>query len=806
MRHSIRATLALGTMLASGLTAPTFAQTTAPEASEETNTGGIQDIIVIARKMSESIQTVPVAVSAFSSEDLEKQQITSITQLQTTTPNLNFSSAVAQPGSATVFIRGQGSSDGLIAIDQAVGTYINGVYNARSTGGAFDMVDVQRVEVLRGPQGTLFGRNTTGGAINIIPNEPTGELEGSLRADYGNYNAFLTRLVLNVPMGDEFGVRVAYQHRQHDGYGRNVSLNRDLGDAKSDYVRATFKIEPTDSGFKALLSADYTNFRNHGELVGLKSVTAGTAFSPQQLLIGACNGTAPIPALNGLQVFCPAVARGPLSNYIYGQNGNTNIYNVYNNTPAFGKSKSHGASGIFEYTFSDAAVVKSTTAWRGVTLSALSDNDGTPYVFSGGLGTGPANMIEQDQFSQELQLSGTIDRLQYILGGFYFVENGTDRSRSASLFPLSFAIGKVDGTVRNKSTAGFGQLIYEIVDGVRLTGGLRYTEDKRRLEARNRDQNFLTGVETSSIPTLLDGNPDDPFLATFNRSFNYWSYLASADWQATQDLFFYAKTSRSQRSGGFNTRAVEGGTPPISFRPEEVTDYEVGAKISLLDRRVRLNLAAFNSDVKDVQRNLIGVAGTRLVSGVDNAASARIRGVEAELTFIPVTGLTLGANFGLTDASYKNFINSIDGSDWTNAEFPYTPKYTIGIKGDYEYSFDGTGTLKLHGDYGWRSKQYAAPIQLSAAGRAGLTAAQIAAGNAALQDTARIPGYALLNARIAFQLEEPDLEFALFATNITKEKYFTRLLPLENTPFGLTSYYPGDPRTYGISATFKFGN
>ena len=807
MKRLVRTSLVLSTLLMSGYAAPVFAQSTAPvdEAAEGQSSGGIQEIVVVARKTEESLQTVPVAVSAVTGDMLDKQSITSVTQLQTTTPNLTFSSAVAQPGSATVFIRGQGSSDGLIAIDQAVGVYINGIYSARSTGGAFDMVDVQRVEVLRGPQGTLFGRNTTGGAINIIPNEPsTAGFDAEARFDYGNFNNILARGMINIPMGEALAARVVYQHREHDGYGRNLALDRELGTANSDFFRVSFKLEPPGSRFSALFSADYTNYKDKGELVGLKSVTLGNATSPQQLVIGACNGTAPVPALNALQPFCPAVARGPLQNYIYGQNGNDNIHNVYQNTPGYGISKTHGASGILQYEFSDAALLKSTTAWRGVYLNSLSDNDGTPYLFTGGVAPFAGNVIEQDQFSQELQLSGKLDRLQYILGAFYFVENGTDRSRSASLFPVSPAIGIVDGTIRNRSAAGFGQLIYEVIDGVRLTAGLRYTEDKRTLVSRNRDLNFFTNAQASSIPTLLDGDPSDPFRATFSRSFNYWSYLASADWQATDNIFLYAKTSRSQRSGGFNTRAVEGGNPPISFSPEEVTDYEIGAKIDAFDRRVRLNLAAFDSDVKNVQRNLIGVAGARLVSGVANAASARIRGLEAELTVVPVEGLTLGANFGYTDPKYKRFINSLDNTDWKDAAFPYTPKYTLGLTGDYEYEIANAGTLRLRVDYGWRSKQYGAPMQLAASARAGLTPEQIDAGNAALQKTSLIPSYGILNGRIAFELDDPDLEIAFYARNITQKKYFTRLLSLENTPFGITAYTPGDPRTYGVSLTWRY--
>lgn len=824
-------------VVAASLSFPAYAQSSEPAENE----GGIAEIIVTARKTSESLQTTPVAVSAISGESLASQQIVGIQELQSTTPNLSFTSAVAQPGSSAVFIRGQGSSDGLIAIDQAVGVYLDGVYSARSTGGATDLLDVERVEVLRGPQGTLFGRNTTGGAINIIANKPTDEFEGSLRLDYGNYGSLLAQGVLNVPLASGIGVRAAYQRRERDGYGQNVLLKRDLNDLKSDFARLTLGIEPEGSGFKAHITGDFSKFRNSGELVGLKSynptlstlapdTSANPVISPylpSELLAAAC-GTQAIPAglpaatagfLGGLKAgaipICPAVTPrpGPIGTYALGGSNNPGFYNQTGNVPSYGKSDTHGVSGVLEYEFSDAATVKSTTAWRGVKLESLTDNDGTPYAIVGGLAPVPGNRIAQDQFSQELQLTGKTGALEYILGGFYFVENGTDNSDSASLFPLSPSVASIDSEVRNKSIAGFGQLIFKVTDSIRLTGGLRYTEDTRNLVIRNRDRNVLTNAVTSSltltdpatgaiISDLRDGDPSDPFRASFNRSYNYWSYLVSADWQATDDIFVYAKSSRSQRSGGLNTRAVAGGVPPVAFSPENVTDYEIGAKVDLLDRRIRLNLAAFNSDVKDQQRNVIGVGNGRLVSGVENAASGKIKGIEAELTVAPASGLSFGSNLGYTDASYDEFF-SLDGSDWSGAAFPYTPKVTLAVFGDYSVDV-GPGKLKLHADYSWRSKVYAVPIAAAAPQRVGKTAAQIEALSTALQDTALIPSYGLLNARIAFELNNPSIEFALYGRNITKEQYFSRLLPLEGTALGLTAYMPGDPRTYGASVTFRF--
>jgi iron complex outermembrane receptor protein len=379
--------LAIASFAVMAAASPAFAQ-----AAEEADQGGIGEIIVTARKTAESLQTTPVAVSALSGEALADQQIVGIQQIQSTTPNLTFSSAVAQPGSSTVFIRGQGSADGLIAIDQAVGVYVDGVYAARSTGGATDLVDVQRVEVLRGPQGTLFGRNTTGGAINIIANKPTDKLEGSARVDYGNYNTWLAQGVLNLPITSGVAIRGAYQHRAHDGYGTTATLNKPLGDLKSDYARISLGFTPEGSKFSALISGDMSKFSNSGELIGLKSYSAPNAFAPTELLAAAC-GTQALPLglpaatagfLGGLKAgaipLCPALATkpGPVANYVYGQNGNTDLYRTFGNTPSYGKSDTYGGSGVLEYEFSDAASLKSTTAWRGVKLESRTDNDGTP--------------------------------------------------------------------------------------------------------------------------------------------------------------------------------------------------------------------------------------------------------------------------------------------------------------------------------------------------------------------------------------------------------------------------------------------
>lgn len=729
--------------------------------------------------------------TAIQAPALEAGQLTNFSQLPNLAPGLTVSGANGQPGAATLFLRGQGSTDALIAVDQAVGTYINGVYSARTSGGAFDLVDVAQVEVLRGPQGTLFGRNTTGGAINVIPAEPNGTLSGSLRADYGNYNAFLGQVVVNAPIvGDELDARIAYQHSQHDGYGYNEILNQKVGAANRDYVRGSVKFVPAGAGVSVLIAADYMHV-DADQVTGLKSYTPTSA---NQSLVLACSGSFGA----ALAAACPYGRVGDsYSNYVYGQNGNNNIFHVYDGTPAYGRIKTHGVSSTVDVAITHDISVKSITAWRGVNVAALTDFDGTPYDLTGGIGAGDGNFTTQHQFSQEVQLGGKAlgRRLQFIVGGFYFVEDGLDLSGSSSVFPLSPLDNLIDGAVRNRSIAGYGQATFSVTQNLRATGGLRYTSDQRSMVIRNNNLNLFTGADTPAyLPT--DSDPADPFRASFRASYGYWSYTYGVDWETAPGVFLYAKSSRASRSGGFNTRAVSGGLPPVAFGPETVTDYELGEKIDLLDNHIRFNTAAYYSRLDNAQRNIVGVvAGDRVVSGIENAAQAHIFGGEAEVSVIPVTGLILSGSLALVLPKYDRFISTVDGTDLSDTPFLYSPKVILSDSIDYTHPFDGIGKIIFHADYSYRTKEYAVELRNSA-----FTPAQ----NQALQDTAEIPGYGLLNARLAFEFAHPDVEIAVFARNITGTQYFSYLLPLEGTVLGYTSYSPGDPRTYGISATLRF--
>jgi len=766
---------------------------TATDAFAQAEGNQLEEIVVTARRQEENLQTTPVAVTATSGAALARAQINQVDQLQNISPGLVIQPAVAQPGSAAFAMRGQSSPDGLIAVDQSVGVYVDGVYVARSSGGLLNFIDVERVEVLRGPQGTLFGRNTTGGAVNIVNKRPTGKFEGMVRARVGNYGSWEASGMVNVPIvGEQLALRAVYQHTQHDGYGHNAAFNQDVAGDNTDFMRASLLVQPEGQPWRALIEADYTDRRTSGELIGLKSFTATPTNGG---LVAICSGP-------NARAACPY--KGPagdsLSRYAIDVTGKDNFYTVYNSMGGiYGNARTAGLSATLDYDLNDNFALKSITAWREINTASLSDNDGTPYVYTGGLTRADGNFIKQHQISQEVQFTGNRlfdDRFNFIAGLFGFQEKGLDKSKSYSVFPLSTALGYNDADVKNTSYAAYGQATYKITDTVRFTGGLRYTKDKRWISWHNRSE--TPGNSGNFTCSMAANTLDAPGFcqSTDDKSYTFWSYTAGVDWQAMEGVFLYAKTSRGYKSGGYNTRATVGG-PARGFDPEKVTDYEGGAKLDLWDRRLRFNAAGFYTDYKNVQRNVpVVVPGSVLLSsGIQNAATAKIKGLELEATARPMRGLTLNAAATFLDPKYKKFtipLTATTSLDVSDTPFPYTPKRSYTLGADYTVAA-GPGEANFHLDWAWRSDTWTTG-PLVGAGLFGLTT----------PDTNKIPSYGILNGQISYRMLDKKLEVALYGRNLTQKKYFQRLLALQDTALGVTSYLPGDPRTYGVSVSYDF--
>jgi len=772
-----------------------FAQTTSTPPADADE--GVGEIIVTARKTAENLQTTPVAVTALSSEMLERSQINDVAQVQQMVPNISFGQATAQPGSATIGLRGQSGTDGLLTIDNAVGLYLDGVYIARSAGALLNLVDVEQVEVLRGPQGTLFGRNTTGGSLNLVSKQPTGEFEGSLRVRYGNYDAKELVTVVNLPIAnDVLAARFVYQHSDRNGFAVNSTDGKDVGSDNVDFLRGTLRFAPEALPVTLTLAGDYTDRKTSGQIVDIYGArtTSPTGAAFGAFLIPARCATTASPA-------CFVTNGSTIQSYVGG-----NPFQVSLTPGLYGTAKTWGASITAEADISENVQFKSITAWRDLETHSLSDNDGTPYVLSGGIpgitvnlpgrAIGQGNHIWQNQFSQELQLSGkAIDnKLNWIVGAFFFKEEGEDLSLSSSNVPGASAAASVSGIFRgeveNSSRAAFGQMTYELVDGFRITAGARYTKDKRSLISRNgRVATLGTGAFSCTVTASLLADAANCISTKQEATYDYWSYTFGPDWQINEDLFLYAKISRAYRAGGWNLRTLFPGSRN-DFDPEKVTDYEVGAKVDLLDRKLRVNVAAFSTDYQNIQRSIQALVGTppTLSNVTQNAAKAKIKGLEVELVAAPTSNLRMNASFGYTDAKHKAFFDqATPPNDLSATPFTLTPKTTFSAGVDYTVPIGGENEIILHGDVYHKGSQYGvAPPPFT-----GLT------------ETARMKPYDLVNATITLRLAEMGVDVQAYVRNLFDKRYLMRNLNQEHS-LGFTSGTPGDPQTYGIALNYKF--
>jgi len=754
----------------------------------------IEDVVVTARRVAESIQRTPVAVTALTSEELELKQIHGVMDVQRSAPNVAITNK--SPGGSSygyVTIRGQTNSQVFLVNDPAIGVYVDGAYVGHATGQLASIFDVDRVEVLRGPQGTLFGRNTTGGAINVSTRAPEGEWGGFVRAGMGNYDGREFAAVLNVPIAaDEFAVRLSARHASHDGYVRNAYRNSHESDADDRSYRVAVSAAPEEAAWDLLITANQTERSSHG---------AGPVFV-------AYNPGSPIESY--------ATAR-PIPGYTLDDflHGNGDFYTSYGDTPAYDRMKTRGVTGTFNVDIGNLNV-KSISSWQDLEVAVLSDFDSTPYPLIPYF-----NTEDQKQFSQELQISGEVGRASYIGGLYYFDESGRDLSLLPSA--TTGAVSQSLSDVINTSYALYGQMNYQLTQRLRLTTGLRYTEDERTVSTINlRDARFApTGYANPPLDTVANcanGFPNngttslgqndganDPFSLcrlTLEESFGYASYLLSLDFQATDDLLLYAKTSKSSLAGGWNARA---GAPALSFDPEGARDVELGMKKESFDRRLRTNLAAFYTWNTDVQRSVFGINSGLLTSYLLNAGKGHIYGVEFEATLRAWTGMEIFGSLGLLEAGYDKFAETrLDANgpyvlDRSDERYPGVPETTFSIAATQTLpaSF---GEWTLHLDYSYIGDQVY--YDLTPDPRQGVAAFNVAAR---AKELALAPSYGLLNARVALQLDRGGIEIAAWVRNITDEKYYTRTYPNSYTSLGVASVFPGDPRTFGASVTIGFG-
>jgi iron complex outermembrane receptor protein len=636
--------------------------------------------------------------------------------------------------------------------------------------------------VLRGPQGTLYGRNTTGGAVSVLTNDPTDQLGGSVQVSGGNYESYSVLGVLNLPIAEGLNSRFVVTRQGNEGYGKQVNIDRRSAAMNNTYARG--KVDYQTGGLHVTASGDYFNMNTKGLISRLSGLTLPTASSP----FGGGNAARAVAielglvpsngALTALQASNPTQfsnvmrqASATLASYV-DRGGYYDDFGYVNPlSPPREIASGYSLTLDTRYELSDHISIRSITGFRHIHARNMVDNDGTPFII-----TETNSDTQDDFFSEELQLLGETGRVQWVLGGFYSHEDGTTIENSRSLRAINPLLTTNDGDIGNTSSAVFGQANWRITDSLTLTGGARWTKETRTLTSRNR--NSLGCV---IAPVFLT---DSTCRASFKGTFSDPSWLASLDYKITPDVLAYAKFSRGFRGGGLNTRAS--GANLLAYRPyapETLTEYEIGLKSELFARRLRVNLAAFYDDYKDIQRSvvvLVNPATNAIGQFQTNAAKATLKGVELEVTGRVTDNLTLTVSYGGFKHKYKDFVDFTgdrSGEPWPSPHYNYT------LVANYSAPVE----------FG----RVVANINWAAQGRTNLST------SALRRDQLTQGAYGLLNGRVSVTVDRWQTEIALFGRNLLNKDYRQNGINLE--ALGINRVGPGEPRTYGVQLTKRFG-
>jgi iron complex outermembrane receptor protein len=630
--------------------APAPADAAQPRASDN---GAVQDIIVTARRRNESIQSTPVAITAIAPNQLESTATVNISQLQGQAPGVVITTQSTGAATANISIRGIAFADVEKSFDPAVGVNVDGVYIGTSTGQLLDFFDIASIEILRGPQGTLFGRNTIAGVINIRRTRPTGEWGGKFQASIGDYQDAALRGVLNVPViKDVLAAKLFGFHDETHGYLRNAFTGQHLGRSDNNNFGAAFLLTPTSS-FDALLTLEEQKQRfrpYNGSLLRPGDVFCG--FVP----VGACSG-----------------------------NSTTDQYTIYPGIKPRGYYRARAAT--LEMNLTEGPIkFTSVTSYRE--SQELQEQDfGTVGLYDA------TRRQKYHQFSEEFRASGKIfSNLDYVAGLYYF-DSRYRLVQSTNVFG-AFA-GLQDTIGKSRSEAAFVDLDWEFLPKLRLSGGGRFTHDTKR----------------NINPLIIDPATGDAGVFA-KKSWSKFTPKVTLDYRPIDTLMFYATFSRGYRSGGFNGRGQTFFSATTPYDPETVSAYEGGIKSEFFDRKLSINLAGYYTDYKKIQQSstvtLAGGIGNETI--VTNAAGARIHGIEGDLTARPIRNLTLRASAGYTHSHFRGFIvNQPVGTDVRTFDFSavhliYAPKITASFNAEYKLPITDRSDVTIAGGYRYLSR------------------------------------------------------------------------------------------------------
>jgi iron complex outermembrane receptor protein len=637
------------------VTTPALAQSDPSVAAKTLNESQIGDIIVTAQRRSERAQSTALAITAVGGKELQSAGIKDIRGLTQGIPNVQFGGL---GGDAKIFIRGVGYDSISPGGETRVAVYSNNVYQSRSQTAFTTLYDLDRVEVLRGPQGTLYGRNAVAGAINIITADPGNHLNGYLSGQVGDYGLVQAEGAIGGPISENLSVRLAGQTVDRSGYGHNIGTGEPVNDDHSRSARLTVVGQLADN-IRDRLVADYFNERDHN--FGYRYIG---------------------PSLTPAEVAQVVAAGGNALAYVPYASVNDRIPTGAQDSAGLGPQnhlESYGVSNELSVEVSDLLNITAVTGYRHL-KSQIADD-----IYGGVKTLQEQSLYENsNSFTQELRLSGDSGPFKYVIGGYYFNENHIADNRvysSALLLPFGPFAGtdrfvqffNAGGREKTNAYAAFGQADYKLFDALTLSAGLRYSYEKKHL-----DEFFALDVVTpydTSVPLVPLPFPAGAFTRTQRVSYHSLDPRFTLTYQFNPRVIAYVTYSKGFKSGGFNIGGVQD-----PFKPERITDYEAGVKGDFLNGRLRANVAGFHYDYSNLQVNV--VKGTNLLTL--NAANAKVDGVEAELTALPTTDLRISLNAAWLNARYTSF-KTVDNSrpelgelDLSGNRLNYAPKYKVG--------------------------------------------------------------------------------------------------------------------------------
>jgi len=726
------------------LSTPALAQdappTTAPEARTD-DSNVLRDIVVTAaRKRSEAVQSVPLAITALNATLLERNQVSSIEDLGGLAPNLSMNPGVASVSQVNIFLRGFGSDSNDPSIDPPIAVIVDGVSQPTFSGNLVDLFDVDTVEIQRGPQGTLLGKNAPTGALVVTSRRPTGKFGGAVQLDYQRFDRFQAKARMDIPLiADVLAANVSASHIKGGNFVHNNFTGKtQFGGEDANAFRASLLFTP-GSAFRWYVSARAEIRRD--PQAGIQDISYVGANGPLQL--GAIECT----------VFGHCTPTGP------------NINNA--GMTAGTSSNTYYLTSQMDYALA-AVTLTSVTGYINDKHVNRQDSDGEPEA----VGDAIDDPAHYTQISEEFRIASTrgggLDlggKLDWVVGG-YFSSFRYEDSQNLNILG-SILSNNQRGTSR--SYALFGHATYGVTDRLSLSLGVRQTWD-------HKTHNYISTAETTRYV-------DTP------ASWKNFSVEAGAQYKLGANRLVYFRYGQGYRGGGFQGLPSPGGTGG-TYNPETVETFELGLKADWFDQHLRVNLALFDSAYHGLQRNVLKSLPIApfFQQIIQNAASARTKGVELEVTAVPLPGLTLNGTLGYIDPRFKDFVAAIipgqPPTDNSGFPFPFTSKWTTKLGATYSFSLPGRlGFSTFNVDWNYRSSFSAANLPYPAA---------------------QVDGFGLLNASLRFEDPSRRYSLTLYGRNITNKIWRTQVLtvPGQVAPFFITQ--ASKPVVYGATLGFKF--